>query len=231
MYYGIDPLYWILMLPVLFLSMIASLNVKSAIDKYSKIKSQTGYKAYEIARVILDQNGLSDVNVEVSKGFLSDHYDPYKKVVRLSPDVYNSTSIAAIGIAAHETGHAIQHAENYKPLVLRNLIAPTASIGSNFSWIIIVLGFIIGWMGLVKFGIILFSIVVLFQLITLPVEFNASKRAQQILYENNIVDLVELKGIKKVLQAAAMTYVAAAASAIMTLLYFLIRAGFLNRRD
>jgi len=152
-------------------------------------------------------------------------------VVRLSPQVYNSNSLAAIGVAAHETGHALQHAKAYKPLVLRNAIAPTASIGSNLSWIVIFAGFIIGSLGLVKFGILLFSLVVFFQLITLPVEFNASTRAKEILSGYGIVSSGELAGVSKVLSAAAMTYVAAAASAIATLLYFLIRAGFLGGSD
>ncbi len=164
-------------------------------------------------------------------GFLSDHYDPIKKIVRLSREVFNSKSVASIGVAAHETGHAIQHAKAYRPLMLRNAIAPTASIGSNLSWIIIMVGFVFGALGIVKLGIVLFSIVVVFQLITLPVEFNASAKAKEILYSQGILSSNELAGVSKVLSAAALTYVAAAASSIMTLLYFLIRAGFLGSRD
>ncbi len=231
MFLGIDPLYWIMMLPVLLLSLYASIRVKSAFNKYSKQATRNGLTGAEIARQILRVNSLSNVDVVETKGFLSDHYDPIKKIIRLSPNVYNSNSIASIGVAAHETGHALQHANAYKPLMLRNLIAPTASIGSSFAWIIIMVGFIFGALGLVKLGILLFSLVVVFQLITLPVEFNASKRAKEILYAHGIVSSNELAGVNSVLSAAAMTYVAAAASAIMTLLYFLIRSGLLGGRD
>lgn len=228
MFLGLDPLYWIMMLPVLLLSGYASLKVKSAYKKYSKIKSRSGMTGAEIAREILVRNGLSNVAVMETRGFLSDHYDPGKKVVRLSSDVYHSSSISALGVAAHETGHAIQHAKSYSPLVLRNMMVPVASFGSNFAWIVIIAGFIFGALGLVKAGIVLFSIVVVFQLITLPVEFNASSRAKAMLSSYGIVSSQELAGIKKVLSAAAMTYVAAAASAVMTLLYFLMRAGILG---
>ena len=228
MFLGIDPLYWIMMLPVLLLSLWASMKVKSTFKKYSKIATRSGYTGARVAEMILQQNGLGNIPVVETKGFLSDHYDPVKKVVRLSTDVYRSNSIAAIGVAAHETGHALQHSKEYRPLVLRNMMAPMASIGSNLSWIIIFAGFIIGALGLVKVGIILFSVVVAFQLVTLPVEFNASTRAKAVLSTYGIVNATELKGVNNVLSAAAMTYVAAAASAIMTLLYFLIRAGLLG---
>lgn len=228
MYFGIDPLYWMMMLPVLLLSLFASFRVKSAFKKFSKISSRSGLTGAEVARLILRNSGLSNVDVVETRGFLSDHYDPIKKVVRLSPDVYNSNSIASIGVAAHETGHAIQHAKLYRPLMLRNAIAPTASIGSNLSWIIIIVGFLFGFLGLVKIGIVLFSVVVVFQLLTLPVEFNASERAKGILVSQGILGSNEIAGVRSVLSAAAMTYVAAAASSIMTLLYFLIRAGFLG---
>jgi uncharacterized protein len=231
MFLGIDPLYWMMMLPVLALSLFASVRVKSSFNKYSKIATKSGITGAEIARQILRVNGLSKVEVVETKGFLSDHYDPIKKVIRLSPNVYNSNSIASVGVAAHETGHALQHAKAYRPLMLRNAIAPTASIGSNFAWIIIMGGFFIGMLGLVKIGIALFSLVVVFQLITLPVEFNASKRAKEILQAQGIVSSNELVGVNAVLSAAAMTYVAAAASAIMTLIYFLIRSGLLGSRD
>jgi hypothetical protein len=168
------------------------------------------------------------VEVKEGRGFLSDHNDPTKKVVKLSHDVYGSNSIAAIGVAAHETGHAVQHARAYSPLMLRNMMVPVASIGSNFAWIVIFLGFIMNALGLVKIGIILFSAVVLFQIITLPVEFNASARAKKMLQEYGIVSSGDMQGVSAVLNAAAMTYVAAAASAIMTLLYFLIRSGILG---
>lgn len=231
MMFGIDPLYWIMMLPVLLLSMWASLRVKSAFKKYSEISTQSGISGAQAAKMILRGNGLGHIPVEDVSGFLSDHYDPVKRVLRLSPEVYRNSTIAAIGVAAHETGHALQHARNYRPLMLRTMIAPTASIGSNLAWIIIVFGFIINSLGLVKIGILLFSVVVVFQLITLPVELNASARAQQALAAGGYATSAEMAGVRKVLSAAALTYVAAAASAIVTLLYFLVRAGMFGGSD
>ncbi len=228
---GLDPLYWMMMIPVFILSAFASFRVKSAFSKYSKIGTSSGLTGADAAREILRINGLSHVGVVETRGFLSDHYDPLKKVVRLSPEVYRNNSISAVGVAAHETGHAIQHAKSYGPLVLRNTFVPIASFGSNFAWIAIIAGMFLGMLGLVKAGVILFSAVVAFQLITLPVEFNASARAKEILGTRGIVSAVELNGVNKVLSAAAMTYVAAAASSIMTLLYFLLRLGILGGDD
>lgn len=229
--FGIDPLYWMLMLPVMLLSFFASFRVKSAFKKYSQVRTAFGITGAQAARQILDRNGLGHVEVVETQGFLSDHYDPMKKVVRLSPEVYRSPSLASVGIAAHETGHAVQHAKSYTPLMLRNMMVPVASIGSNFAWIAIMVGFVIGLMGLVKIGILLFSAVVVFQLLTLPVEFNASAKAKEMLTGYGLVSTGELAGVNKVLSAAAMTYVAAAASAIVTLLYFLLRAGLIGGRD
>ncbi len=229
--FGLDPLYWLLMAPVLILSLFASLRVKSTYNKYSRVMSSSGMSGADVAREILRRNGLAGIAVTETQGFLSDHYDPAKKVVRLSPQNYRGASVAAIGVAAHETGHAIQHAASYGPLMLRNTMVPIASIGSSFSWIIIFAGFIMGAMGLVKAGILLFSAVVFFQLVTLPVEFNASSRAKRILAAQGFLTAGELAGVNRVLSAAAMTYVAAAASSIMTLLYFLVRAGLLGGRD
>lgn len=220
-----------MMIPVFILSAFSSLRVKTTFNKFSKLGSRSGMTGAETAALILKRNGLSDVQVVETGGFLSDHYDPSKRVVRLSPDVFRNNSIAAIGVAAHETGHAVQHKTGYSPLVLRNMMVPIASIGSNFAWIIIIAGFVLGFLGLVKIGIVLFSAVVFFQIVTLPVEFNASSRAKEMLSSYGILSSTEMEGVKKVLSAAAMTYVAAAASAIMTLLYFLIRAGLLGGRD
>jgi uncharacterized protein len=231
MMYGIDPLYWMMMAPVLILSLVATVKVKSTFNKYSKVMSASGMTGADVAMQLLRRNGLTNVTVTETGGFLSDHYDPSKKVIRLSPNVFRSNSVAAIGVAAHETGHAIQHAKAYSPLVLRNTMVPVANIGSSLSWIIIFAGFIFGLMGLVKVGIVLFSVVVFFQLVTLPVEFNASSRAKEMLASYGLISQTELQGVNKVLSAAAMTYVAAAASSIMTLLYFLIRAGLLGGRD
>jgi len=228
MYFGLDPLYLIIMAPVLLLSFYASMKVKRTFKKFSSTTTAGGMTGADAAREILRMNGLSNVQVVETKGFLSDHYDPAKKTVRLSHDVYSSASIAAIGVAAHETGHALQHKDAYGPLTLRNMMVPVASIGSNFAWIIIIAGFLFSAMGLVKVGILLFSAVVAFQLITLPVEFNASARAKKVLGSQRMVSATELAGVSNVLNAAAMTYVAAAASAVATLFYFLLRAGILG---
>lgn len=231
MFLGIDPLYWMIMLPVLLFSLWASASVKSAFSKYSRYALASGLSGAEAARYILQRNGIHDVIVEESSGLLSDHYDPAAKKVRLSKEVYYGTSVASVGVAAHETGHAIQHATGYAPLALRSLLAPTAMIGSNLSYFIIFIGFIIGAVGLIKIGIVLFSAVVGFQLITLPVEIDASNRAKRMLADFGMATSYEMKGVGGVLNAAAMTYVAAAASSIATLLYYLLRAGLLGGRD
>ncbi len=219
------------MIPVFILSAYASMKVKSTFSKFSKVATRSGMTGAEVARRILDSNNLGNVSVEIAKGFLSDHYDPGAKVVRLSPDVYNGRSVSAFGVAAHETGHAIQHAKSYAPLSLRNMMVPMASFGSNLSWIIIMVGMFIQAMGLIKLGIILFTVVVVFQVLTLPVEFDASARAKKILSEFAYVTGDEARGVSKVLNAAAMTYVAAAVSSVMTLIYFLLRSGLLGGSD
>lgn len=226
----IDPLYIIIMAPVLLFSLWATIRVKTTFNKYSQVGSRSGMTGAEVARLILRQNGLGNVDVVETSGFLSDHYDPRSKVVRLSPDVYRNSSISAIGVAAHETGHAIQHSTQYSPLMLRNTMVPMASIGSNLSWIIIFAGLLLQMANLLLVGIVLFTAVVIFQMITLPVEFNASTRAKQVLATYGVLSSQELAGVNKVLSAAAMTYVAAAASAIATLLYYLLRF-FLMSRD
>ncbi len=185
----------------------------------------------ETARKILHQNGLAHVQVNRASGFLTDHYDPSKRIVRLSPDIYDKNSIAAVAVAAHETGHAIQHSKLYGPLKLRNMMVPLAKFGSNFAWIIIIGGFFLQAMGMVKVGIILFSTLVVFEIITLPVEFNASSRAKQLLTSYGMVNNREAAGVNKMLTAAAMTYVAAALSSVATLIYFLIRSGILGGDD
>ena len=228
MWLGIDPLYWMMMAPMLILSAFASFRVKGAFNKYSKVANRSGLTGAEVAEKILERNGLSHVQVKQARGFLSDHYDPLRKVVKLSPNVYSSNSVAAVGVAAHETGHAIQHAKRYAPLILRNTMVPMASIGSNFAYIAIIAGYLLNMFGLIKIGIILFSAVVLLQIITLPVEFNASRRAKALLQDYALVSESDSHGVSRVLGAAAMTYVAAAAASVMTLLYFLLRSGILG---
>ncbi len=220
-----DPLYLLFMLPALLISIVAQAQVGSAMSQYSRILASSGMTGAEVARRILALYGIGGVEVGVAQGFLSDHYDPVRRRLMLSPGVYNGTSIAALGVAAHEAGHALQHAEGYFPLSVRSALVPATKIGSLFSWPLLFFGLIFSLASLVKLGIILFSLVVLFQLVTLPVEFDASRRALAVLAGSGILTPVELDGARKVLRAAAMTYVAAAATAILQLLYFLLRAS------
>jgi len=219
----------IILLPGIILALYAQNKVQSTYHKYSKIYSERGLTGGQAARMILDKYGLNDVRIETVGGRLSDHYDPRSRIVRLSNDVYQGTSIAAIGVAAHEVGHAIQHGTGYFPLFLRNTIIPVTQIGSNLSFPLLLIGILFSSPGLVNAGIILFSTVVLFQLITLPVEFNASSRVLGILDNLEILDNQEIKDTKKVLSAAALTYVAAALMAFLNLLRLLVLSR--NFRD
>jgi Zn-dependent membrane protease YugP len=185
----------------------------------------------QAAAELLRSAGINDVEIVRIQGRLSDHYHPVKKQLALSPDVHDRPSVAAVGIAAHEAGHAIQHAQQYKPLWLRSVLVPTASIGSNLGYMMMLFGLMLSWAGLLYLGMILFSAVLLFQIVTLPVEFNASSRAKVLLVNRGIITEREQVGVDKVLNAAAMTYVAAVVSTLLTLLYFLLRAGLLGGRD
>jgi Zn-dependent membrane protease YugP len=209
---------FLLLVPAMLISFYAQSKISSTFNKYSKVRSYNGYTGAQVARMILDDSGLHNVPIELVSGKLSDHYDPKSKVLRLSQDVYYNDSVASIGVAAHEVGHAIQHKDLYSPLIIRNAIVPAVNIGSNFSWILFFAGMLLGIKPLITFGIVLFSAVVIFQLITLPVEFNASSRALKILSSRNILYPDEVKGAKSVLSAAAMTYVAATLMAISQLI-------------
>ncbi|WP_333859103.1 zinc metallopeptidase [Clostridium sp.] len=215
-------IYWdssfIILIPALLVAAWAQYRVSSTFNKYSKYKSLNGYTGAQVARMLLDSSGLYDVPVELIPGKLSDHYDPGKRVMRLSQEVYHGNSVASIGVAAHETGHAIQHKNGYLPLIIRNSIVPAVNFGSNTSWILLIAGFILGIRSLVTIGIFLFTLVVLFQIITLPVELNASSRALKILEGKSILYSNELSGARSVLRAAAMTYVAAVLTAVANLL-------------
>ncbi|MFN8061849.1 MAG: zinc metallopeptidase [Vicinamibacterales bacterium] len=227
-----DPLYLMLALPGLLLSLWASWRTKSAFAKYSEVPSRRRITGAEAAETMLARAGITDVKVVPADGFLSDHYNPMNKTLALSEPVFASTSIAAVGVATHEAGHAIQHANSYGPLYLRSALVPTANVGSTMSYIVIMLGFMLASQNLVAIGAILFSGVVLFQLVTLPVEFDASNRAKRLVVDYGIVTADEREGIDRVLNAAAMTYVAAAVSSLLTLVYYLYRAGLLGgRRD
>jgi len=223
-----DPLYMAFLIPALLLSVGAQMWVKSSFARYGQVPNRRGLSGAEAARRILSAAGLGEVRVETSQGFLSDHYDPRTKVLRLSPDVYSKASIAAVGVAAHEAGHALQDARGYAPLKLRSGLVPVAQIGSQLAFPLLILGFFIGAMGLVKLGVILFAGAVLFQLVTLPVEFNASRRALAALEGVGVLSGDEIPAARTVLSAAALTYVAAAVAAVAQLLYFLLRSGMLG---
>lgn len=232
-YYSSDSLwtYVVIVLPAIILAMWASANVNSTFKKYSKIQSSSGYTGSTAARRILDANGLFNVRIERVSGNLTDHYDPKAEVIRLSDAVYDNRSAAAIGVAAHEAGHAVQHATKYSPLVLRNAIIPVCSIGSNLAMPLILLGLVFEMFGLCYLGILAFSLSAFFQLVTLPVEFNASRRAMAALGESGRFSDEDLKNAGKTLRAAALTYVAALATALANLLRLIILVNGRNRRN
>ena len=226
MFYYYDPTY-ILVIIAFALTLFASFGVKSTFAKYDKIRNTRGITGADAARRILSSNGISNVTVEHTPGSLTDHFDPRTNVVRLSDATYNSSSVAAIGVAAHECGHAIQHSVGYAPIKLRNAIVPVVNIGNTLSMPLFFIGLVLGAYNLAYIGAMLFGLVLVFQLVTLPVELNASRRALKILDEFDILGNDELKGAKKVLTAAAMTYVAAVAATALQLLRLLT---ILNRR-
>lgn len=222
----------ILLLPAIILTAYAQSKVHRAYGKFSHIRNQKGITGAQAARRVLDMNGLSNVRIEMTRGVLTDHYDPRNRVMRLSADVYNEATLAAVSIAAHESGHAIQHGVGYGFLTFRNSLAPVASVVSNLSWPLLILGLILGGMGNVglgnlvfDLGVLFFAAVVLFHLVTLPVELNASKRALQQLQSLGIVNAQEIGGSRKVLSAAALTYVAALATAVLNLIRILLIRG------
>ena len=229
--YGFYPMFdptYILLLPAIILVIWAQARVRSAFNEWSRVGTRSGVTAAQVARDILDKNGLTDIPVERVSGHLTDHYDPQKRVVRLSDATYYSNSIAAIGVAAHEVGHAIQHELAYTPLQMRNLIWPVARIGDSLGPFLVILGLVFGGAGgiwLADLGIILFLAAVLFYLVTLPVEFNASSRAVEILETGGYMTRQDVVGARKMLNAAALTYVAGAATAVMSLVRLLVLRG------
>ncbi|MDO5391716.1 MAG: zinc metallopeptidase [Eubacteriales bacterium] len=227
-YYGFDPTYILLIIGML-LSLAASAKLKSTFAIYRRMESASGMTGAQAAQRILRNAGVYDVRIEPISGELTDHYDPRTKTVRLSEPIYNKTSLAAVGVAAHECGHAIQHATNYAPLNLRSAIVPIANLGSTLSWPLFLAGLIMSFRPLLTAGILLFTAAVLFQLVTLPVEINASSRALKLLNADGILAPQEVRGAKKVLTAAALTYVAALAGSILQLLRLLILAGGRDR--
>ena len=223
-----DYYYIVLVLPAVILSLIAQSKVKSTYNKYARISNIRHITGAQAAENVLMHYGIRNVRIECGHGKLSDHYDPRNNVIRLSPEVYSGASIASIGIACHEAGHAAQHAQNYIPIKLRNLILPVANFGSSAGVLLAVIGYFLGYGFLIDIGIILFAAVVVFQLITLPIEFNASSRALKVINETGMLHNEEAVGAKKVLSAAAMTYVASLLVSVMSLLRLILRTR--NRR-
>ena len=223
-----DPMYFLFIAPAFIFSLWASWRTKANFKTYSKVPVSSGMSGAEAARRLLDGAGINDVQITRSRGMLSDHYNPVNKTLALSDGVFDSRSLAAVGIAAHEAGHAIQHATGYKALGLRSALVPTAKIGSSIGYFVMLIGLFMSSTNMVMVGAVMFSAVLLFQIVTLPVEFDASNRAKALVVEQGIVGIDERRGMDKVLNAAAMTYVAAVASSISTLLYFLVRAGLLG---
>lgn len=247
---GLDPLYYIFSIPALILSAIFSARVKSVFSKYAKVRAESGMTGAEAAATMLARSGVTDVEIKTVAGFLSDHYNPLNKTLNLSPDVYKGRSLASLGVACHEAGHALQHASGYRWLGLRSALVPVANLGSRFAYIVFFVGLMLssgaagqgataaaaggaaagGGLGmmLVKAGIVLFCGAVAFSLVTLPVEWDASARAKKQLVKLGLLSPSEEKGAAAVLNTAFMTYVAAAVSSLLTLLYFLVRSGLLN---
>lgn len=225
---GFDPLYMMMLMPAMLLAGWAQWKVQSAFGHASHIRSASGLTGAQAAKRILEAEGIYNVSIEPIEGMLSDHYDPTHKVLRLSSQVYGSNSIAAVGVAAHEAGHAVQDATRYPLLVIRNAIVPMASIGSSASMILIFAGLLLHVTQLFILGVAAFSLTVFFQVVNLPVEFDASRRAREALMMTGLVQQQEDREVGRVLNAAAMTYVAGTLTSIMTLLYYLIRSGLLG---
>lgn len=227
-----DPLYMLVMLVGLVLSGGASLWTKAAFRRWSQVPTGRGMTGAQVAQAILRAEGIGDVTVEQVGGFLSDHYDPRSKTLRLSPDVYGGRSVSAAGVAAHEVGHALQHAQGYAPMKLRQAMVPVAGVGTNLGIWLVIIGLMVGFSGLATLGVALFGGFVLFTLVTLPVEFDASIRARRVLEQRGLLRGQELDGVRKVLTAAAATYLASAITAVLQLLYWLFRLGLIGgRRD
>lgn len=223
-----DPTF-IILIPAIILSFWAQMKVSTTFNRYSQVTSRSGMTGAQVAQAILKSNNINDVRIEAVRGNLTDHYDPKNKVLRLSESVYGQSSLAALGVAAHEVGHAIQHDVDYAPLRIRSALVPIAQFGSYGSWIILLVGIVLASTQLIQIGIILFVAVLAFQLVTLPVEFNASSRALVQLETGGFLTTEEIKGSKKVLSAAAMTYVAAVIMAVAQLIRLILISGILRR--
>ena len=230
-YYGFDMYYVILVIPAMLFAMWAQFNVQSTFNKYARVASERGMTGRDAARMILDRNGLHHISIEQVAGNLTDHYDPKAGVIRLSASTYNVQSAAAVGVAAHEAGHAVQHATGYGPIKLRQAIIPVTQLGSNLAVPLVLIGIVLNFFTLSYIGIILFAAVTFFQLVTLPVEFNASSRAIEALEVSGTLSGNGLAASKKVLRAASLTYVAALFVSLANLLRFVLLVSGRNRRD
>ncbi len=232
-----DPIYFIVLAPALILSLIATTRVKTTFARFSRVRASSGMTGAQAAAMMLSRSGVNDVRIAHAQGFLGDHYDPTTKTLRLSREVYGSDSLSAVGVACHEAGHALQHAQRYAPLMWRSALVPVAQFGSTFSYWFIIAGFFFSQspmgMNLMKIGILLFTAAVVFSLVTLPVEWDASARARRQMVSCGVVAPAEAASAGRVLNAAFLTYIAAAASALLTLIYYLLRSGLLGggRRD
>jgi Zn-dependent membrane protease YugP len=226
-----DPMYFVFALPPLLLVLYAQSKVTGAFNKYKQVRNMGNMTGAQVAQLLLRSNGLDDVSVQSIPGKLTDNYNPSNRTLSLSPEVYGTPSVAALGIAAHEVGHVVQHATGYAPLALRGALVPAVNIGSTLGYLFFFAGMVINASGLVWLGVAAFSMGLLFALVTLPVEFNASGRALAMLKSNGLVDVQEYSGAKSVLDAAALTYVAAVASALGNLLYFVFLALGMGRRS
>lgn len=229
-FYYYDPYYWMILVPAMLVALVAQIRVSSTFNRFSRVASRRGLTGAQAADAVLRAHGVTDVPVEYIRGNLNDHYDPRSNVIRLSDSVYGSTSVAAVGVAAHEAGHAVQYAQGYGPIRVRSAIIPLCNVGSQLSILFIIIGLFLYSEPLFGIGVILFAVAVFGQLVTLPVEFNASRRALQTLESGYFLDEDELRGAKKVLTAAAMTYVAALLVSLAQLLRFLLAFGG-RRRD
>lgn len=225
-----DPLYLMLALPGLILGMLASFMVKSAFGKYAQIPASSGLTGAEAAHAMLLAQGVTDVEISESNGFLSDHYDPRTHSLHLSSEVYHGQSLSSVGVACHEAGHALQQAEGYALMGLRATLLPVTIVGQNFAPILLMIGLATGLLGLVKIGVLLFSAAVIFSIITLPIEWDASARAKRYIASSGVVSAAEYPGAAKVLNAAFLTYLAGAITAVLQLLYFLMRSGLIGGR-
>lgn len=228
---GFDPLYLVFAAPGLLLALYATWTTRRTFHRYAAVAPASGLTGAAAAARMLTSQGVHNVHIEPTSGLLSDHYDPRHNVLRLSEDVYYGRSLAAVGVACHEAGHALQQAQDYRPLALRSALVPITNLGSSLSWIVLSAGLVLQSLSLIYAGIILFSTAVLFALVTLPVEWDASARARALMVRAGIVSAREQADASKVLRAAFLTYIASAVSSILTLLYYLVRAGLFSRRD